>query len=548
MAKLILFLFVSLFTGIKVFGQTYMYLVKFSDRISSPYSISNPNQFLSQKAIDRRFKQGIPIKSQDLPPNPNYLDSLKNKGAQVLYKTRWFNGALILATQIQKDAVLTLPFVSGIEFNTHLKQVSGTPSFKVISRNKFESTSSLNYGDATEQIALLGVDSMHNAGFHGEGMLVAVLDDGFLNANSLSCLDSAFDRNRVLEVYDFVDNDSSVFLQGGHGTSVLSCMSAFVENQLIAPAYNSEYVLYRTEDGSSETKAEEAYWLIAAERADSLGVDVINTSLGYNTFDNSADNYTTTEMDGNTTLITRASDIAASTGMVIVNSAGNSGGSAWNIITAPADGDSVLAIGAVQRNGVLASFSSRGNPSDSRVKPDIMAVGYQTALCSTSGVITAYNGTSFSSPLAAAMIAGLWQANPLLTSFEINDIVRRSGHIYANPNIDYGYGHANFVRADSVAKSLYPIQSFQSSNAILSLSMSPENTSLLSLKFNADLVGKSIRVTLIDLSTKSILMQENTLLATSTFQKSIPEHTFSYKFLLRVENLSEPGTIGIFKF
>lgn len=548
MQKLILLVLVSLVTGIKVSGQTYMYLVKFSDRLNSTYSISNPNQFLSQKAINRRFKQGIPIKSSDLPPNSHYIDSLKNKGAEVLYKTRWFNGALIVATLGQRDAVLALPFVSGVEFNTHLKQVSGTSSFKTRSRNKFESTESLNYGDATEQIALLGVDSMHNAGFHGEGLLVAVLDDGFLNANSISCLDSTFSRNNILDVYDFVDNDSTVFSQGGHGTNVLSCMAAFVENQLVAPAYNSEYVLYRTEDGASETKAEEAYWLIAAERADSLGVDIINTSLGYNTFDNSADNYTTTQMDGNTTLITRASDIAASKGMVIVNSAGNSGGSSWNIITAPSDGDSVLAIGAVKRNGVIASFSSRGNPSDARVKPDVMAVGNPTALCSTSGSITAYDGTSFSSPLTAAMIAGLWQANPLLTSFEINDLVRRSGHIYATPNTDYGYGHANFVRADSVAKSLYSIQSFQSSNTILSLSISPDSASLLSLKFNAALVGKAIRVTLVNLSAKSILMQENTVLVTSTFQKSIPAQTLSNEFLLRVENLSEPRTLGIFKF
>ncbi len=548
MRKLFILLLISLISGSRVSGQTYMYLIKFSDRVNSPYSVSNPNQFLSQKALDRRFKQGIPIKIQDLPPNPNYIDSLKNKGAQILYKTRWFNGAVIVATQSQKNALLTLPFVSGVEFNTHLKQVSASSSFKVASRNKLESTSSLNYGDATEQIGLLGVDSMHNAGFHGEGMLIAVLDNGFLNANTISCLDSTFDRNKVLEIYDFVDNDSTVFAQGGHGTNVLSCMSAFVQNQIIAPAYNSEYVLYRTEDDASETKAEEAYWLIAAERADSIGVDVINTSLGYSTFDNPVDNYTSSQMDGNTTLITRAADLAASTGMVIVNSAGNSGGSAWNIITAPADGDSVLAIGAVQRNGTIISFSSRGNPLDPRVKPDVMAVGYQTALCNTAGVLTTSNGTSFSSPLTAAMIAGLWQANPILTSSEINDVVRRSGHIYQNPNTDYGFGYANFVRADSVVKSLYTIRTFETSDAIPSLWISPESVSLLTMKFDANYSGESLRVTLINWSDKLIIKQESFILSSSTYQMSIPEHTLSNNFVLRLENLSNPKTLGIYKF
>ena len=545
MWKFPFFILVFLNPLIESFGQSYMYLVRFNDKIDSTYSINNPIAFLSQKAIDRRFKQGIPIKEIDLPPNPKYIDSLKSKGAEVIYKTRWFNGAIILANSSEKNAILTLPFVQGIEFNTYLKQESALSSAR--RKSKFETNTSLDYGDANTQIGFLGVDSMHNAGFHGEGMLIAVMDNGFLNANSISCLDSTFDNNKVLEIYDFVDNDSTVFGQGGHGTSVLSCMSAYVESQLIAPAYASEYVLFRTEDDASETKAEEAFWLIAAERADSLGVDIINTSLGYSLFDNPSDNYSTSDMDGNTSLITRAADIAAATGMVVVNSAGNSGNDPWQIITAPADGDAVLAVGAIDRNGQVVDFSSRGNATDGAIKPDVMAVGYQTALCNTNGSAISLNGTSFSSPLTAAMSAGLWQANPLLTAFEITDIVRKSGHIYNNPNVDYGYGYANYVRADSVAKSIYKINNFEPNQYIESLKLSPDNLSELSISFENGLIGKKIRISLIDILNKIVLKQQNISNVNNEQLFALPINTLNSDYILRIENLTDAETLGIFK-
>lgn len=545
MWKFPFFVLVFLNPLIESFGQSYMYLVRFNDKIDSTYSINNPIAFLSQKAIDRRFKQGIPIKEIDLPPNPKYIDSLKSKGAEVIYKTRWFNGAIILANSSEKNAILTLPFVQGIEFNTYLKQESALSSAR--RKSKFETNTSLDYGDANTQIGFLGVDSMHNAGFHGEGMLIAVMDNGFLNANSISCLDSTFDNNKVLEIYDFVDNDSTVFGQGGHGTSVLSCMSAYVESQLIAPAYASEYVLFRTEDDASETKAEEAFWLIAAERADSLGVDIINTSLGYSLFDNPSDNYSTSDMDGNTSLITRAADIAAATGMVVVNSAGNSGNDPWQIITAPADGDAVLAVGAIDRNGQVVDFSSRGNATDGAIKPDVMAVGYQTALCNTNGSAISLNGTSFSSPLTAAMSAGLWQANPLLTAFEITDIVRKSGHIYNNPNVDYGYGYANYVRADSVAKSIYKINNFEPNQYIESLKLSPDNLSELSISFENGLIGKKIRISLIDILNKIVLKQQNISNVNNEQLFALPINTLNSDYILRIENLTDAETLGIFK-
>ena len=292
----------------KIFAQTkYKYLVLLKDKNNTPYSINSPLIYLSQKSIDRRFKQGITIKTSDLPPNPTYISDIQQTGATVIYKSRWMNAALVEATETQKNAILGLSFVKGIEFNRPLKQARKSDVFD---KSAVEKTESLNYGDATAQIQLLGADAMHNQGFHGEGMLVALLDDGFLNANTSACLQHLFSTNKVAKVYDFVDNDNTVYLQGGHGTAVLSTMSGYIDNQMISPAFGTSIALFRTEDGASETPLEEANWLFAAEMADSLGADIISSSLGYSTFDNAADNYTPAMMDGKTALSTRAADLA----------------------------------------------------------------------------------------------------------------------------------------------------------------------------------------------------------------------------------------------
>jgi hypothetical protein len=526
-------------------GQTYRYLVRFTDKASSPYAISNPSAFLSQRAIERRGKQGIQVTENDFPPNANYLDSLKSKGALVIYPTRWLNGALIQATEAQKDSILQLSFVNAVEFNTPLKQVR-----KATRESKFsiEETSSLNYGDASAQINLLGVDSMHNAGFYGENMLVAVMDNGFLNANTIDCLDTLFSKNHVLEIYDFVDKDSSVFFDGGHGTNVLSCMAGYVPGSLIAPAFRADYVLFRTEDDFSESKAEEVYWLIAAEHADSLGVDVINTSLGYSTFDNAADNYSTSDMDGNTTIITRAADLAASKGMVVVNSAGNSGGTSWNIITAPADGDSVLAVGATTRTGEIIGFSSRGPAADGTVKPDVMAVGWQTALCFPDTTIGTSQGTSFSSPLTAAMATGFWQSRPYLTAFEVLESIRKSGDQYFTPDNDYGYGMANFVRAYHTAEINFPVRSLQAINPIKSVSLIPSSKGKLKFSFANNLVGKELRISIINLQLKQTIHQNSFVLTSENHDEEIASNEILPGVILRIENVTEAKTEAIFRF
>lgn len=529
-----------------VSAQTkYKYLLILKDKSNSPFSINSPLVYLSQKAIDRRFKQGIPINISDLPPNPNYILAVKQTGATVIYRSRWMNALLIEATEIQKNAILNLSFVKNIEFNRPLKQAR-----KQAVSDKFaiENTRSLNYGDALAQIQLLGADAMHNLGYHGEGILVALLDDGFLNANTSACLSHLVSNNRIVKVYDFVDNDHSVYSQGGHGTAVLSTMSGYIVNQMISPAFNASVALFRTEDTPTETLLEEANWLFAAEMADSLGADIISSSLGYSTFDNPADNYSPAMMDGKTSLSTRAADLATERGMVVVISAGNAGNSSWGIITAPADADSVLAVGAVDRAGAYAFFSSRGNSADGRIKPDVVAVGSYTALCNTAGNVSTNSGTSFSAPLVAGLIAGFWQAFPYLTAQEVTKSIRKSGHQFLNPSIHLGFGYANFTRASSVVLNEYPITSIQPNLDLVSVSISPANKSEITFKFSNTLINNSLRISFINQATNQILFQETAILTNSTSSKMVLFDILNPDILLRIEDLSQKKTLKIIRW
>lgn len=524
----------------------YKYLVLFKDKDGSPYSVNSPLVYLSQKAIDRRFKQGIAIKTSDLPPNPAYISNIQQTGATVIYKSRWMNAVLVEATESQKNTILALSSVKGIEFNRPLKQARQTT---VKDKFAIENTESLNYGDATAQIQLLGADVMHNQGFHGEGMLVALFDDGFLNVNTSACLQHLVQQNKIVKVYDFVDNDNTVYSQGGHGTAVLSTMAGYIDNQMISPAFGTSVALFRTEDNFSETPLEEANWLFAAEMADSLGADIISSSLGYSTFDNSADNYTPAMMDGKTALSTRAADLATERGIVVVVSAGNSGNdSSWQIITAPSDGDSVLAIGAVTRAGNYASFSSKGNSADGRVKPDVVAVGSNTALCNTSGFASTSNGTSFAAPLVAGLVAGFWQANPHLTAQEVTRSIRKSGHQFATPDILLGYGYANFSRANTVVQNEYSISAIEPNSDLISVKISPSNKTDIELKFSNLLISNNLRLTFIQQISKQIIYQDTFTLTSNQTTKTISLDALTPDILLRIEDLTQEKTLKIIRW
>ncbi|QIP14095.1 S8 family serine peptidase [Spirosoma aureum] len=438
------------------FGQTTRkYLVLLRDKANSPYSVNKPDQFLSQRSILRRQKQNISILERDLPVNPTYITQLQQTGAKIWFPSRWLNAVLVEANDATIATIQKLSFVKGLEFGRSLTNARVGAETSVSTTNqfsKFGEVQPLNYGSSQAQIEQLGADKMHQQGYHGEGMLIGVLDAGFQNANRLAFLKPLFDEKRVLATYDFVRKETSVYEDDSHGLSCLSAIAATADGQLYGTAYKASFILLRTEDANSESRIEEANWLFGAEYADSAGVDVISSSLGYSEFDDVSTSYTYQNMDGKTALSTRAAEIAAATGMVVVVAAGNEGGNSWHYLTAPSDAVSVLAIGAVTQTGQRASFSSFGPSADGRVKPDLAARGQGTIVGYPSGTVASGNGTSFATPLIAGLAASFWQSHPRLTASQVTASLRRSGSQYTTPDDMLGYGIPNFERASTIAE------------------------------------------------------------------------------------------------
>jgi hypothetical protein len=458
LSALLLILLVPVILSAQVSPDTYW--VKFTDKNNSPYNINNPDAFLTQRAIDRRISQNISIQQNDLPVNQNYIDAVAAAGANVLNISKWFNSVTVYTTDPAViSAIEGLPFVlSTQKMSERNSDVgSGKPFFtnetfcqEIPNKNSTapESGLSFDYGSAYNQINMLNGIALHDMGFDGKGMVIAVLDAGFTNVDIIPAFDSLWINNQILGVKDFVNPYSpNIFGSHYHGCMVLSTMGANLPGQMVGTAPHADYWLLRSENGSSEYLVEELNWISAAEFADSVGADVINSSLGYTTFDDPTQDHTYADMDGNTTPITLAADLAASKGILVVNSAGNSGSSSWQYIGAPADADSVLTIGAVNSSGNYASFSSTGPTYDGRIKPNVVAQGQGTTIVTTSGTVTTGNGTSFSSPVTAGMVACLWQAFPGRKNVEIMEAIQQSASQYDNPDDFLGYGIPDYLEA-----------------------------------------------------------------------------------------------------
>jgi len=420
------------------------YLVFFGDKLGTPYSIEQPEDFLSERAIMRRVDQNIPITEEDLPVNPEYIDDVRELGElEVIYSLKWFNAILI---ETQDPEVIGLIEELDEVIGTQISHVieDGHPVEVLTDKTISFPKNNYSYGPSFNQINMINGIPLHEAGYTGEGVWVGVFDGGFSFANQDLSLQALMNSDRVLGTKNFVDGNDDVYQRSTHGSYVLSTMAGNLEDSLIGTAPDASYLLCITEDVQVERRIEEANWAAAAEYADSVGIDVINTSLGYTLFDSDEESYTYEDLDGSTTIITRASNIAAEKGMLVVTSAGNSGNSPWFYIGAPADGDNVLAVGAVRPDETIASFSSRGPRVDGAVKPNIVAQGQATVLANLGDGIRTANGTSFSSPVIAGMAASLWQAVPQATSQELFDAIEQSAHLYQNPNDSLGYGIPDF--------------------------------------------------------------------------------------------------------
>lgn len=422
-------------------AQVDRYMIFFTDKQGTGHTVDHPETFLNERSIQRRVTQDIEVIVEDLPVTVSYIQGVRATGATVLYKTKWMNGALIECTAAQLASVNGLSFVKSAD--TEFVAPGGTGG-KQKKSLKFGLSSTAD--DFTqEQLAMLGIDEMHADGYDGEGVIVAVMDGGFSGVNTQQPFQEIYNNRINQDVsWNFVTNTSNVYQSSSHGTQVLSVLGVKTTvgaDEFSAGAYKATFQLYVTENIPTEYRIEEYNWLFAAERADSAGVDVINTSLGYNTFDDSDMDYEKTDMDGNTAAITRAAQIAASKGIFLVNSAGNSGNDlSWQIITAPSDGEDVLAVGNVNLQGQRSSSSSIGPAADGRTKPDVVALGTGVTVIGSTGSIASNNGTSFSSPLTAGLVAGLRQRYPDLSRADLMDAIRLSASKASSPDNLLGYG------------------------------------------------------------------------------------------------------------
>ena len=448
---ILLFLTISLITSAQI--ATNIYWVQFTDKDNSPYSIDNPEAYLSPRALQRRANLGIGIDEYDIPVNPQYLQAVANCGAQLLNPSKWLNGVSVHVTDPAViDAINALGFVEVV------RNCPNDPQAQEIKErwmaNEMEAVDATRwtrgyYGGAETQAKQLKVDQLHEQGYDGTGIVIAILDGGFIGANNHACFDNMREEGRLLGTRDFVYGSNSVYSQSTHGTSCLSTMAAYVPNTMVGTAPKASYYLMHTEDGPNENIVEEYNWVSAAEYADSLGVDVCSTSLGYIGFDIPQWDHPFEHFDGHTAPMTIGAEIAASRGMICMNAASNEGDGVCTL-GIPADAEHILTVGAVDENGYRANFSSVGPTYDGRIKPDVMAMGEGTYVASGDGGWWPYyngNGTSFATPVLAGAVACLRQARPYASVQEICDVIRSCGNRADNPDSKYGYGIPDFSQA-----------------------------------------------------------------------------------------------------
>jgi len=428
-------------------------MVFFVDKAGSQYSIASPEDFLSTRALERRVNQNIIVKFNDLPVSENYLKELKAiDGVGVYFSTKWMNGVLVQSNEKAIEEIADLDFVRGIEYVAPgFKLSNSLKNGKIAKTGRVSSTTSDAESESDAQNAFIGVDKMHEMEYRGEGMMVAIFDSGFKFIDQSSFYRHLFDGNLIVGSKDFIGNSDNVYQYDAHGSKVASCISAFKADIFSGTAPQSNLVLCVTEDVSGEYRIEEYNWLFAAEYADSIGVDIINSSVGYSYFENEMMDYSYEDLDGKTTVISRAATLAASKGLLVVNSVGNEGNSSWTYLNAPADADSVLSVGSVTYDKIKSNFSSYGPTIDGRIKPEISALGSWARVVYDEDVTYA-NGTSFSTPMVAGLAAGFWQAFPQLTNMEVIEYLKMTASQATRPDTLIGYGIPNFVNAFNQAR------------------------------------------------------------------------------------------------
>jgi len=498
-----------LFT-ITLYGQETLanYWVEFTDKQNTPYSIFEPTAFLSPKALQRRQRMHIPIDSTDLPVSPTYLDAIREKGIVIRHTSKWLNAATILSDSSSVAQLKELSFVSTI---TRVGRYHPPQKKKVTAKRKlpkdYKKTKSY-YGYGAMQIGLVNGHALHRLGYQGAGVLVGVQDGGFSNADIMPFFDSTFVNNKMWQGKDFVDGDNYVYESATHGSSVLSVMASNIPYLLVGTAPTADYLCMKTEDVRSETLTEECNWVAALEYADSIGVDVVNSSLGYTQFSLESMNYTYKDLNGQQSRASRAADVAVAKGVFVVNSAGNSGADSWRYIGTPADSREIFSIGAITSEGQRARFSSFGPTSDGRIKPNIVALGQRTVVAGNGYDIGLSNGTSLSSPLIAGLVASLKQAFPNHSNYQIRTAIENSASQANSPDNVLGYGIPDFYMTYRLLKdkksSIQALDAYYENGQVEIVFLDPTSQKgLLELK---DQYGKLLKK--VKVSSKKLFEQE----------------------------------------
>lgn len=467
---LIVFCLISL-SDVALYAQNEpksYFWIQLKDKKGTIYQISDPKAFLSQRAINRRIRQHIAIDETDLPVSKVYLDTLKKRGLEIFHTSKWLNGVTVrIGDTAQIRKIAALPFVASVQFTRPANVLKSA-------KNKFNEDDiqadidPAKYGNAINQLTQLNGQYLHNQGFRGKGIQIAILDAGFWHVNEITAFDSLRNTNRILKTRDFVEPKSDFYQQHSHGMSVLSCMGGNEPGKLIGTAPDASFYLFRTEDVGSEYLIEEDNWVAGAELADSLGADVINSSLGYYSFDDSKMDHVYSDLNGKKTRVTQGANMAFKKGILVFNSAGNEGGTPWKRIIVPSDGENVIAVAAVDKNGTRAGFSSVGPAYGGAIKPNVAAMGSSTYLVTGSGILGNSSGTSFSSPVLAGMGACLLQAHPYANVMQVKMAIEQSAHQYSKPDSLLGYGIPDFEKADKYLK-INSAQSLSLSNSWLVL-------------------------------------------------------------------------------
>jgi len=431
-------------TFFDVQADEYYYRAYLKDKGISEYSLERPEEFLSEESIDRRKRQGIVFSETDLPIDRTYLKTLSAVGRIVTY-SKWQSTVVVAGKDtLLKKRLEAFPIVDSVKWVWKGKK-GGKPGDRESGHDLTpvdEPQKSL-YGYAEKQLKILNGQKLHKAGYRGEGVRVAVIDDGFCNVDRIS----VFDSLKLLGTRNIVFPGRSVFEGEDHGTKVLSCLAANMPGVMVGTAPDASYWLIKSEDGRSEFPVEEDYWTAAAEFADSVGVDVITTSLGYFTFDVVNLSYNPSELDGQIAFISRTANRAAEKGILVFCSAGNEGSGKWEKITFPSDAMDIITVGSINEKGEKSNFSSIGFTADNRVKPDVVALGTGSCVVDASGNIRYANGTSFATPILAGLGICLWQALPEKSNKEIIQLIQQVSSQHKKPDVGIGYGIPNMYKA-----------------------------------------------------------------------------------------------------